>query len=84
VDRFVRALTNPGDLVFDPFSGVGSAGVAALINGRRFWGCEADASYVAIALGRLQDAKAGVAKYRPIDKPLYDPRQSSLSVKPER
>ncbi len=39
VERLVLALTNPGHLVFDPFAGVASAGVAAAIRGRRFVNC---------------------------------------------
>lgn len=35
---FVRAYSNPGDLVADPFAGSGSSGKAALLEGRRFVG----------------------------------------------
>lgn len=38
IERLVLALTDPGALVFDPFAGVASAGVAAALHGRRFWG----------------------------------------------
>ncbi|WP_287914872.1 site-specific DNA-methyltransferase [Comamonas sp.] len=82
VERCVLALTNPGDLVFDPFSGVASAGVAAAIHGRRFWGCEMMEEYAEIGLKRIQDALDGKAAYRPHDKPIYDHTQSSLSKKP--
>lgn len=40
IERLVLALTNQSDLVFDPFAGVASAGVAAAMHGRRLWGCE--------------------------------------------
>lgn len=39
-ERLVLALTDEGQLVFDPFSGAATTGVAALIRNRRFWGCE--------------------------------------------
>jgi adenine-specific DNA-methyltransferase len=84
VDRFVLALTNPGDLVFDPFAGVGSAGVAALIHHRAFWGCEIKSNYIAIAKQRMEEAANGEAHYRPFDKPVYDHTRSKLSRKPER
>ena len=84
VDRFVLALTNPGDLVFDPFAGVGSAGVAALLNKRHFWGCEIDEEYLEIARAHIQDAADGRAVYRPFDKPIYDHKKSKLSRKPSR
>jgi adenine-specific DNA-methyltransferase len=43
IERLLLALTNLDDLVFDPFAGVASAGVACAIHGRRFWGCECKA-----------------------------------------
>jgi site-specific DNA-methyltransferase (adenine-specific) len=55
VSRCLRASTNPGDLVFDPFAGSSTTGVAALSLGRRFIGCEADANHVALSLKRLQN-----------------------------
>jgi len=83
-DRFVLALTYPGGLVFDPFVGVGSTGVAALIHNRHFWGCEIIPEYTQIALNRLEDAINGRAKYRPFEKPIYDHKKSKLSKKPDR
>lgn len=53
IDRCLRASTNPGDLVFDPFAGSSSTGVAALSLGRRFIGCEADPDYIALSIQRL-------------------------------
>lgn len=51
--RLIRATTNPGDLVLDPFAGVGSSLVAAADIGRRAWGCEIDDGYHAQGVGRL-------------------------------
>lgn len=34
--------SKPGDLIFDPFAGSGSCGVAASITGRDWLGCELD------------------------------------------
>lgn len=82
VERFVLALTNPGGLVFDPFAGVSSSGVAALINGRRFWGCEIEKEYIEISFDRLGSAMNGTAKYRPFNKSIYDHTKSKLSKKP--
>jgi site-specific DNA-methyltransferase (adenine-specific) len=56
VARCLRASTNPSDLVFDPFSGsstTGVAAVAALSLGRRFIGCEADADHIKLSIERL-------------------------------
>lgn len=58
VERCLRATTRPGDVVFDPFAGSGSTGVAALGLGRAFLGCELDPDYAAIAARRLRAAEA--------------------------
>lgn len=83
VERLVLALTNEGDLVFDPFAGVASAGVAAALHKRRFIGCELKASYVKQGVKRMQAALDGTALYRPHDKPVYDHTKSYLSKAPE-
>ena len=83
IERFVLSLTNPGDLVFDPFAGVASAGVAAALHQRRFWGCELMPSYAKTGVERLQETLEGSAKYRPHDRALYDHTQSKLSHAPE-
>lgn len=83
IERLVLALTNKNDLVFDPFCGVGSAGVAAAIHDRKFWGCEISEKYVSIAHQRLLEAVKGDVKYRPHTQPIYDHTQSSLSVRPD-
>jgi DNA modification methylase len=52
--QLVEWGSNPGDLVLDPFMGVGSTGVAALELGRRFVGIELDETYVAAARRRIE------------------------------
>jgi adenine-specific DNA-methyltransferase len=74
--RFVRALCPQDGLVIDPYLGSGSAGVASLLEGRRFAGCDLDPRYVAIALSRIDDLKWGRLKIRPIDQPIYAPREN--------
>ncbi len=73
VERCVLALTNEGDWVLDPFSGVGSALLAARGHNRRAMGCEKEADYVAIARERLADLASGVLRYRPLGKPIHQP-----------
>jgi len=82
IERLVLALTNRGDLVFDPFAGVGSAGVASALYGRKFWGCDYMHDYAKIGQQRIADALNGKAKYRPHDKPLHDHKGSSLAIAP--
>ena len=83
VERLVLSLSEKGDLVFDPFSGVSSTGVASIIHERKYWGVEILDKYIDIAQARLKDAMLGVAKYRPYDKPIYDNQRSYLSQVPE-
>jgi site-specific DNA-methyltransferase (adenine-specific) len=58
VERCLRASTVTGDVVFDPFAGSGTTGVAALRLGRRFDGCEREPEYAALARRRLDAADA--------------------------
>ncbi len=50
----VRLLTPPGGLVLDPFTGSGSTGAAAVLEGARFLGIEREAGYVPIARARIK------------------------------
>lgn len=60
IDRCLRATTNPGDLVLDPFAGSATTGCAAIALGRRFIGSEIERDYVDIGVRRLS-AVAGEA-----------------------
>jgi adenine-specific DNA-methyltransferase len=82
VERLVLALTKPNDMVFDPFAGVGSTGVASAIHNRRFLGSELVRAYVQTAKSRIDAALTGEAKYRPHDRQLYDHTKSKLSHRP--
>lgn len=73
VERCVLALTEEGDWVLDPFSGVGSALLAALRRGRKAIGCERDQSYIEIAMHRMAQFCAGGLPYRPLGKPVHQP-----------
>ena len=83
IERLVLALTNENDLVFDPFSGVASSGVAALLHNRVFWGCDTMKEYIDLGKDRLEQTIAGTIKYRPYDKPIYDSKTSALSKIPD-
>jgi DNA modification methylase len=54
LNHLVRLATKPGDVIFDPFMGVGSTGVSALQLGRRFIGIEIDTDYFQAASKRLE------------------------------
>ena len=78
IERLVLGMTNPGDIVFDPFMGVGSAGIAALAHGRKFIGAEIDSKYVKIARKRLKDFKKGDLNYRSHKKEIFDHRKLKI------
>ena len=58
LDRIVRASTNKGDLVLDPFSGSATTGVAAVLNDRFFIGIDMDENYLKnLAVPRILDSE---------------------------
>ncbi len=83
IQRLVLALTNPGDWVLDPFMGVGSTAIAALMHGRKVAGAEIMPEYVNIAKERIFLAKEGRLKIRPMHRPVYDPEESKRQVPPQ-
>jgi len=73
VERCVLALTSPRDWVLDPFSGVGSALLAALRHDRRAIGCEKERDYVQASHERIRAFYAGALPYRPLGRPVHVP-----------
>jgi DNA methylase len=61
IERLIRLYSNPGELVFSPFAGIGSEGYMALKLGRNFHGCELKDEYVATAQRNLEAAVRRVA-----------------------
>jgi site-specific DNA-methyltransferase (adenine-specific) len=51
-----RLVTPPGGVVLDPFTGSGSTGKGAILEGFRFIGIEREAEYINIARARIQHA----------------------------
>ncbi|MFW9890228.1 MAG: DNA-methyltransferase, partial [Candidatus Thorarchaeota archaeon] len=80
IERLILALTNEGDVVLDPFAGVGTTNVAAILNRRKSIGMEVVQDYIEIARQRIRDASIGILKTRPLDKPVYKPPNSSQRV----
>lgn len=63
VDRLVRSLSNPGDIVVDPFLGSGTTIIAAAINGRKSLGIEISKKYIKISKQRVNDFIRGKSRY---------------------
>ena len=74
VERLVLALTNEGDWVFDPFVGVGSSIIAAILHKRRGMGVDKEKIYTDIAYERIIAALKGTLRKRPLGKPIYKPK----------
>lgn len=70
LDRIIKASTNPGDVVLDPFNGSGTTIVSAALLGRKFIGIEQDAGYVQFAEKRLAHALEAKDKAPSHDKVL--------------
>jgi len=73
VERCVLAMTDAGDWVFDPYAGVGSSLIAAIMHDRRAMGSEKEEDYVKIAQERITNYKNGSLRVRPLGKPVHQP-----------
>lgn len=60
--HIIEIATNEGDLVLDPFMGVGSTGVASLELNRRFLGIEIDPTYFNGAKERLAHSQISLSR----------------------
>ncbi|RNC80491.1 MAG: site-specific DNA-methyltransferase [Phycisphaera sp.] len=74
VERLVLSMTETGDLVVDPFMGVGSTAVAAIRNHRRAAGADTVEDYLAIAKDRVVSAWDGSLRVRTRGKAVYEPK----------
>ena len=75
MEHIILASTKPDAIVFDPFMGSGSTGVACVLNGRSFIGCEMDLKHFANASARIRKHQA---QPRLFDAPAPQPIQLTL------
>ena len=68
--HLINIASNEGDVILDPFMGVGSTGVAALEMNRKFIGLEIEQSYFDAAEKRLKNA---------VSEPLFEQRHKPSS-----
>ena len=57
IERCLTLYSSPGDVVLDPFSGVGSTGYTAVRMGRKFFGTELKPEYAAQAAKIIKEAE---------------------------
>ena len=62
IRRCIRLWSNPRDVVWSPFMGIGSEGFVALEEGRRFVGAELKKSYFEQAVRNLRAVNSGPAQ----------------------
>lgn len=73
-----RLVTPPGGVVLDPFTGSGSTGRGAVLEGFQFIGIELDPDYADIARARIADAEVQRAASVAPDAETQDDRQMAL------
>ena len=82
-ERLILSLTRKGDLVVDPYMGVGSTAVAAVRHGRLAAGADTEEQYLEIARSRVILAAKGLLPTRPMGKLVYEPPPgTSLTTNP--
>ncbi len=57
LERIIKASSNPGDVVLDPFCGCGTTVAAADATGRRWMGVDIDSHAIEVMLQRLGDRR---------------------------
>ncbi len=75
IDRIVKACSDLGDLVFDPFLGSGTVANAAIMNSRPVLGFELNPKYIKIAINRID---------KTLDKMASIRKQQSFSLNLDR
>lgn len=78
IERVVRLYSNQGDLVLSPFAGIGSEGVVAIQQGRRFLGCELKPSYWQTAAANLARAERDAHRPSIFDEVFLDVADSEV------
>jgi len=79
LERIIKASSNEGDLVLDPFCGCGTAVVVAERLNRRWIGIDITHLAVALMRHRLKDAFGSHVKYRVIGEPVSLPDARTLA-----
>lgn len=86
LERIIKASSNEGDLVFDPFCGCATAIVAAHDLGRHWIGCDRSFITVPLVRYRLRANARAICKYkknlkeplRRTDKPTEEPKSAPI------
>lgn len=82
LERLIGALSNPGDLLLDPYSGSGTALAVAYRMGRRFVGIDASPVAIATIRSRFDALSAPLVESRWGAPQRSNPRRSNVSDPP--
>lgn len=82
VTPFIRELTRPGQLVFDPFAGLGTTLLGAGITGRRSAGFEVDEARFTLLQKRLEKHRSAMTYFPKVQcgNALSDPFPEGIDV----
>ena len=69
IERCIRLWSNPGELVFSPFAGIGSEGYVAIKHDRRFFGIELKERYAEVAARNLERAEDKIIQPALFERP---------------
>jgi adenine-specific DNA-methyltransferase len=83
IERLILSMTDENDWVLDPFMGVGSTAIAAMMHKRKAIGAEIKPEYNAITKKRIALAEKGELRIRPMERPVYDPNGNAKSIPPK-
>lgn len=83
IERLILSMTEEKDWVLDPFMGVGSTAIAAIMHGRKAIGAEIIPEYINTAKERIIQMEKGILRVRPMERPVYDPESKDISIPPK-
>ncbi len=83
IERLVLSMTNKHGIVLDPFMGVGSTLLAALLHDRKAIGVDKEKEYCDIAKERIIDLENGILKKRELGKPVHKPNGKIAEIPQE-
>lgn len=83
ITRLIRATTEPGQTVLDPFAGSGTTAIAALETGRKYICVEREAEYFRIADDRVKAWHEGSLRIRDDAPPAAVDLRSAVARRPD-
>ena len=80
IERLILSMSKEDDWILDPFLGSGTTIVSAIKNNRRGAGAEIRDDYINICRERIIKAWNGTLRTRPMNKPVYQPKNKISDI----